>query len=103
MKCVATATDTPGDDPRFGPWGKQKCEDTGPLTRKRMTVLKENLKQHPGDSATVLALISFSRDAGDFRTALDYAERLARLMPDDSNLRTLIETLRARAKTSDGQ
>jgi len=36
LKCVATATDTPGDDPRFGPWGKQKCEDTGPLTQKRM-------------------------------------------------------------------
>src|SRR5689334_10061324 len=28
LKCVATATDTPGDDPRFGPWGTQKCEDT---------------------------------------------------------------------------
>ena len=36
LKCVATATETPGDDPRFGPWGKQKCEDTGPLTKKRM-------------------------------------------------------------------
>ena len=31
LKCTATTTDTPGDDPRFGPWGKQKCEDTGPL------------------------------------------------------------------------
>ena len=36
MKCVATATETPGADPRFGAWGKQKCEDTGPLTAKRM-------------------------------------------------------------------
>src|ERR1700691_3699696 len=26
MKCVATATETPGDDPRFGSWGKQKCD-----------------------------------------------------------------------------
>ena len=41
MKCVATATDTPGDDPRFGPWGKQKCEDTGPLTKKRMETIDE--------------------------------------------------------------
>src|SRR6201993_4646946 len=39
LKCVATASDTPGDDPRFGPWGKQKCEDTGPLTRKRMETI----------------------------------------------------------------
>ena len=36
FKCVATSTVTPGDDPRFGTWGKQKCEDTGPLTKKRM-------------------------------------------------------------------
>ena len=41
MKCVATATVTPGDDPRFGPWGKQKCEDTGPLTKKRMETIDE--------------------------------------------------------------
>src|ERR1700704_164498 len=36
LKCVATDTETAGDDPRFGAWGKQKCEDTGPLTKKRM-------------------------------------------------------------------
>ena len=41
MKCVATATDTPGEDPRFGAWGKQKCEDTGPLTKKRMETIDE--------------------------------------------------------------
>src|ERR1700757_1814410 len=41
LKCVATTTDTPGDDPRFGPWGKQKCEDTGPLTRKGMETIDE--------------------------------------------------------------
>jgi arylsulfatase len=41
MKCFATTVDTPGDDPRFGPWGKQKCEDTGPLTKKRMETIDE--------------------------------------------------------------
>jgi arylsulfatase A-like enzyme len=41
LKCVATSTDTPGDDPRFGPWGKQNCEDTGPLTKKRMETIDE--------------------------------------------------------------
>jgi len=28
LRCVATATETPGEDPRFGKWGKQHCEDT---------------------------------------------------------------------------
>jgi arylsulfatase A-like enzyme len=41
MKCIATTTDTPGEDPRFGAWGKQKCEDTGPLTKKRMETIDE--------------------------------------------------------------
>jgi arylsulfatase len=41
LKCVATATETPGEDPRFGKWGKQKCEDTGPLTKKRMETVDE--------------------------------------------------------------
>jgi len=41
LKCMATATETPGEDPRFGKWGKQKCEDTGPLTKKRMETVDE--------------------------------------------------------------
>ena len=49
MKCVATSTDTPGEDPRFGAWGKQKCEDTGPLSKKRMeTIDEEFLKRIDG-------------------------------------------------------
>ncbi len=48
FRCVATATVTPGGDPRFGPWGKQKCEDTGPLTKKRM----ETIDYEVADAAT---------------------------------------------------
>ena len=44
-----------------------------------MTVLKDSLARHPDDRDTLLALISFSRDAGEFGTALDYAEQLARV------------------------
>ena len=36
LHCFATETETPGEDTRFGAWGKQKCEDTGPLNKKRM-------------------------------------------------------------------
>ena len=41
LKCIATSTETPGEDPRFGKWGKQKCEDTGALTKKRMETVDE--------------------------------------------------------------
>ena len=41
LKCVATDTDDPTEEPRFGKWGKQKCQDTGPLTTKRMETVDE--------------------------------------------------------------
>ncbi len=41
--CYATATDDPTVDPRFGKWGKQKCEDTGPLNLKRMETIDEEI------------------------------------------------------------
>ncbi len=36
LHCYATDKDDPTDDPKYGPMGKQRCEDTGPLTRERM-------------------------------------------------------------------
>jgi arylsulfatase len=46
LKCVALTSDNPAPaDPRFGAWGKQKCEDTGPLTRKRMETADEEFMQ----------------------------------------------------------
>jgi arylsulfatase A-like enzyme len=41
LKCAATDTDDPTVDPRFGRVGKQKIEDTGPLTRKRMETIDD--------------------------------------------------------------
>jgi arylsulfatase A-like enzyme len=41
LRCTATTTETPGEDPRFGPWGKQNCEDTGALDKKRMETVDQ--------------------------------------------------------------
>ena len=43
LHCFATDQDDPAVDPRFGRMGKQKCEDTGPLTRKRMETVDEEV------------------------------------------------------------
>jgi arylsulfatase A-like enzyme len=43
LDCKATDTDDPTEDPRFGRVGKQTIEDTGPLTRKRMETVEEDL------------------------------------------------------------
>jgi arylsulfatase A-like enzyme len=42
LKCKATTTENSAPpDPRFGAWGKQTCEDTGPLTIERMKTADE--------------------------------------------------------------
>jgi Flp pilus assembly protein TadD len=60
-----------------------------------MKVLKENLARHPDDRDTLLALTTFSRDAG---AALDYAGQLSRVAPNDRDLARLIDDLRARLR-----
>ncbi|MBW2616275.1 MAG: arylsulfatase, partial [Deltaproteobacteria bacterium] len=43
MDCVATDTVDSTDEPRWGVVGKQKCKDSGPLTKKRMETIEEDL------------------------------------------------------------
>ena len=68
-----------------------------------MTVLKDNLARHPGDRDTLQALVTFSRDAGDFAAALGYAEQLARMMPGDISLDALISNLRSQINKPDAR
>jgi predicted CXXCH cytochrome family protein len=63
-----------------------------------IAALKENLTRHPNDRDTLSALLTFTRNSGDLGAALGYAERLARLTPNDSELSRLIDDLRARLK-----
>ncbi len=42
----ATDKDDPTDVPRFGKVGKQRLEDTGPLTKKRMETIDEEVTTH---------------------------------------------------------
>ncbi|TSD82822.1 tetratricopeptide repeat protein, partial [Mycobacterium sp. KBS0706] len=62
-----------------------------------ITILKDSLARHPDDRDHLAALISFSRDVGDAKAALEYAERLARIVPPDPDLARLIDALRAQA------
>ena len=66
-----------------------------------LTVLGESLTRHPDDRDTLRALIGFNRDAGNTAAALDYAERLARIVPSDPSLVALIDSLRRQIKKPD--
>ena len=49
LHCYATDQDDPTDDPRFGKVGKQTIKDTGPLTKKRMETIDEEVTAHAID------------------------------------------------------
>src|SRR5690242_9564944 len=61
-----------------------------------LAVLKESLREHPNDRAALSAAVTFSNQKGDSVAALDCAERLARLIPEDPRLRATINELRHR-------
>jgi arylsulfatase A-like enzyme len=43
MDCKASDNDDATEDPRFGKVGKQVCKDTGPLTKKRMETIDDDI------------------------------------------------------------
>jgi len=49
LDCKASETDDPTVDPRFGKVGKQVCKDTGPLTRKRMETIDDDIAERTVD------------------------------------------------------
>ena len=49
LECKATDVDDPTEDPRFGRVGKQTITDTGPLTRKRMETVEDDLLERSLD------------------------------------------------------
>ena len=63
-----------------------------------MTLLKQGLASHPGNRDILSALVAFNREAGNADAALEYAEQLARLAPDDPRLSALIRELRRQAQ-----
>ena len=63
-------------------------------TMKAKLRIMQSLGRHPNDRDSLLALISFSRDSGDAKSALDYAQRLAQIVPADQGLTALIDALR---------
>jgi Flp pilus assembly protein TadD len=58
-----------------------------------MTALKKILADHPDDRDSLQAIIAFARDAGDLAVALDYARRLAQIVPDDQSVKSFVDNL----------
>lgn len=59
-----------------------------------IAALKEYSNRQVEDRDILLALVTFSRDAGDFASALKYGERLARIAPEDRDVANFVQSLR---------
>jgi arylsulfatase len=68
IDCKATTVDDATVDPRFGKVGKQVCKDTGPLTKKRMEIIDDDianrsvdyLKRQKADGKPVFLWVNFT-------------------------------------------
>ncbi len=49
LRCSATSVDDSTEEPRFGRVGKQTIEDTGPLTKRRMETIDDEVLEHALD------------------------------------------------------
>jgi predicted CXXCH cytochrome family protein len=62
--------------------------------REAITYLKDSLAGHPENRDIIMAIVSFSREAGDAATALQYAEQAIKITPDDPTVKGIVEALR---------
>ncbi len=67
-------------------------------TSRAVSILRSTHERHPADRQTLLGLATLSRDAGDSRAALDWAEKLLALDPGDERLRAWVEQVRSEHK-----
>ena len=90
--------------PRFGPWGKQKCEDTGPLTKKRMeTVDREFLNASIGFHRSRQPRQASRSSSGSTRAACTSgrtSSRIARARPVSASIPTAWSSMTARSANS---
>jgi predicted CXXCH cytochrome family protein len=64
--------------------------------QEAIAYLRDGLAGHPENRDIIMAIVSFSREAGDTATALEYAEKAAKAAPDDPGLKGLVDELRRR-------
>ncbi len=91
------ATELAPDQPRYAYVYAVGLHSVG-RREDAILVLKENLARHPFNRDTLVALINYNRDAGNTAAALEYAERLARVLPMDKEVARIIQNLKGQLK-----
>ena len=88
VAALQRAAELAPDNARFGYVYAVAVKETEGLARG-LEVLRTQQLRHPQSRDILFALASYSREAGDTEVAREYAERLARLVPKDPQVRQL--------------
>ncbi len=72
--------------------------DSTGRSEQAQQVLTDALDAHQGNLEILGALVQMSLKSGDRASALPYAERMLRVMPEDQNIMGFVEELRRAAK-----
>jgi Flp pilus assembly protein TadD len=94
LDALARAAALAPEQPRLAYVYAVALHSTGGRERA-LSVLADAQQRHPGDREILLALATFSRDAGAFDQARSWAARLLALDPEDPNARALARELEA--------
>ncbi|ODA66440.1 TPR repeat-containing protein YrrB [Methyloligella halotolerans] len=97
LEALKKAAELAPDRPRFAYVYAVGLNSMG-RKQEAMTVLEESLERHPHDRETLMMLLNFASETGQMDKALVYAERLAEIDPDNQELQTLIQALKARSR-----
>ncbi|MFD2112680.1 cytochrome c3 family protein [Thiorhodococcus fuscus] len=90
---LARAVELAGDNARYSYVYAVALHSSG-RQRQAIDVLEANRQRHPGDLESLSALVAFSREAGERENAIQYAQELQRLAPDDASVEQLIRELK---------
>ncbi|MBK1731839.1 tetratricopeptide repeat protein [Thiococcus pfennigii] len=92
LSALARSAELAPDNPRYAYVHAVALQSTGRLA-EAIRVLESAHRRHPGDIDTLVALASYSREAGRPESAHEYARRLQRLAPNDPAVDRLIREI----------
>ena len=67
-------------------------------SERALDVLGDAHRQHPYDRDILISLVMYNRNNGNLVAAIDYAEKLLNVSPQDPGARQLLEELRSRTR-----
>lgn len=97
LEALEKAVELSPDRPRFAYVYAVGLNSMG-RSQEAVEVLEKTLERHPYDRETLMMLLNFASETGRMDKALTYAEALAEIDPENQDLQTLLQALRAQAR-----